>query len=515
MLTEFKNEAFLDFSNPEHARRQTEAIAAVEAGLGAEHAMIIGGERVTTREKFRSLDPSEARVIGVFQKGGETEARRAVEVADRAFANWRFVPARERATVLLRAAAAMRRRRYELNALLMIEVGKSWAEADADTAEAVDFCEFYAREAIRLSGPQPLVPVPGEMNELRYIPVGVTTVIPPWNFPLAIACGMATAALVAGNTVVLKPSSDAPRIATVLVELLEEAGAPAGTVNLVTGPGGAAGEAAAAHPRTRVLAFTGSREVGVRLSEVVARVQPGQVWLKRAILEMGGKDFIVVDDCADLDEAASAIVASAFGYQGQKCSACSRAIVVDRVYDAVLSRIVPLVEGLKVGPAKKADTFLGPVVNESRMNEVKAYVEVGRSEGKLVAGGEAAPGPGYFLRPTVFADVAPSARIAREEIFGPLLAVLRARDFDHAIELANDTEYGLTGSVFTRAPERVARARRLLHCGNLYINRKCTGAMVGGHPFGGFNMSGTDSKAGGADYLLLFTQAKAISERLG
>jgi len=515
MLSEFNNEAFLDFTKPELRQRQLEAIAAVEARLGQEHPMVIGGERVTTRDKFRSLNPSDPnQVVGVFQKGGEAEARRAVEVADKAFSWWRFVPAHERASVLLRAAAAMRRRRHELNALLMLEVGKSWAEADADTAEAIDFLEFYAREAIRLSGPQPVGVVPGELTELHYIPLGVAVVIPPWNFPLAITCGMTTAALVAGNAVVLKPSSDAPLIATVLHEILEQAGAPAGTVNLLTGPGGSAGEPAVAHPRARLLAFTGSKDVGLRLNEVAARTQPGQMWVKRAILEMGGKDFIVVDDECDLDAAAAAVVASAFGFQGQKCSACSRAIVVEKVYDELLRRIVPLTEALKVGPAKEPDTFMGPVGNQGQMKDVQAYIDVGRKEGRRGCGGEPAPGNGYFLKPTIFADVAPTARIAREEIFGPVLAVIKARDVDHAIELANDTEYGLTGSIFTKSPEKAARARKLLHCGNLYVNRKCTGALVAGHPFGGFNMSGTDSKAGGRDYLLLFTQAKSIAEKL-
>ncbi|MEK6606872.1 MAG: L-glutamate gamma-semialdehyde dehydrogenase [Myxococcota bacterium] len=515
-LPEFRNEPFLDFSIEPNRRAQTDAIARVEAGLGREHALVIGGERVSTRETFRSLDPSDpSRVVGIFAKAGEAEARRAVDAAERAFESWRFTKSRERAAVLVRAAAVMRRRRFELNALQMIEIGKTWPEADAETAEAIDFLEFYAREALRLGGPQPLTPLSGEANELRYIPLGVGAVIPPWNFALAILAGMTSAALVAGNTVVVKPSSDAPLIAATVVEILEQAGAPAGTVNLLTGPGASAGETLAAHPRTRFIAFTGSRDVGVKLAEIAGRVAPGQIWLKRAVLEMGGKDFTIVDADADLDAAAAGVIAGAFGYQGQKCSACSRAIVDARVYDHFVARLVPLVEALTVGPATDPASHLGPVINSAARDKIESAIEIGRREGRLLCGGGRADGPGYFLRPTIFVDVPENARIAREEIFGPVLSVIRARDFDDAVRIANGTEYGLTGSFYTRSRETIALGRRLLHCGNLYVNRKCTGAMVGAHPFGGFNMSGTDSKAGGRDYLLLCTQAKVISEKLG
>lgn len=516
MLPEFHNEPFVDFTVETNRRAQQAAIATVEASLGREHLIVIGGERQRLDAHFHSLNPSKpSQIVGTFQKAGAAQARAAVQSAARAFETWRFIPTRERAGVLLHAANLMRKRRFELNAILMLEVGKSWNEADADTAEAIDFCEFYAREALRLAGPQPITPFAGELNEIKYIALGVGVIVPPWNFPLAILCGMATAALVAGNTVVIKPSSDAPLIASVFVDILEQAGAPPGAVNLVTGPGSEVGETLVLDPQCRFVAFTGSREVGTRVNELAAKVQTVQRWLKRAVLEMGGKDFTIVDAEADLDEAAVAVVAGAFGFQGQKCSACSRAIVDSKVYDDFLARLVPRVEALHLGVATAPETQVGPVINEGAMKKILSYVDVGKKEGRLLVGGNRVPGEAYCIQPTVIADVARSARIAREEIFGPVLAVLRARDFEDAIGIANDTEYGLTGSFFTRNREKIARGRRLLHCGNLYVNRKCTGAMVGAHPFGGFNLSGTDSKAGGRDYLLLFTQAKAIAEKLG
>lgn len=515
MLMEFRNEPMLDFSLDSIRHAQQGAIAHVEAMLGQEHALLMNGEQITTVQKFKSLDPSNAaRTVGIFQKADRALAERAVEVAASTFETWRWVPTRERAAVLLKTASLLRQRRFQLNAILMIEAGKPWAEADAETAEAIDFCEFYAREALRHSATQPLTPFAGEIGELKYIPLGVGAIIPPWNFSLAILLGMAAAALVTGNTVVIKPSSDAPLIATTVVELLELAGAPAGCVTLLTGPGAEVGEALVTHPKTRFVAFTGSREVGLRIHELAAHHAPGQRWLKRAILEMGGKDFTLVDSEADLDDAVAGVVAGAFGYSGQKCSACSRAIVDIKVYDEFLTRIAPLVDGLAVGPAKSPETAVGPVINHAAMKKIAGYIEVGRHEGRLLAGGGQGPAEGYFLQPTVFADVAASARIAREEIFGPVLAVMPAKNFDDAIRLANDTEYGLTGSFYTRNRQKIAQGRRVLHCGNLYVNRKCTGALVGVHPFGGFQMSGTDSKAGGRDYLLLFTQAKVIAERV-
>jgi len=399
---------------------------------------------------------------------------------------------------------------------MVFEAGKTWPEADADTAEAIDFAEFYAREALRLQGPCEgrVTPLPGEKNELCYIPLGVGIVIPPWNFPLAITTGMATAAIVSGNTVVLKPSSDAPTIAYKMCEILWAAGLPDGVLNFLPGSGAAIGDGLVKNPRSRFIAFTGSKEVGLHINELAAKHQPGQIWIKRVIAEMGGKDSIIVDGEADLDKAVEGVAVSAFGYQGQKCSACSRAIVVDSVYDEFLKKLKQRVEKMNVGESDNPEVYMGPVINESAMKSILAYIDIGKKEGRVLTGGGPAGEGGYFIQPTVIADVGPQARIAQEEIFGPVLAVTRARDFDDALGIANNTEYGLTGAVFSRNREKLEKARREFHVGNLYFNRKCTGAMVGGHPFGGFNMSGTDSKAGGKDYLLLFTQAKSVSEKV-
>jgi 1-pyrroline-5-carboxylate dehydrogenase len=420
----------------------------------------------------------------------------------------------ERARLLIGAAAMLRERKFEFDAWLVLEAGKTWPEAEAEVAEAIDFCEYYARQMVRFADPEAVVQMPGERDDLVYLPLGAGVVIPPWNFPLAILAGMTVAALVAGNTVVIKPSSETPTVAAKFVELLREAGFPPRSLALCTGSGAVIGDLLVEHPKTRFVSFTGSREVGLRINELAAKPRKGQIWIKRVVAEMGGKDAIIVDREADLDSAVAGVVQSAFGYQGQKCSACSRAIVDDPVYDEFVEKLEAKVSALKVGAPEDRSTFMGPVISAAARKTILNYIEVGRSEGRLIAGGGVLPGDGFFVQPTVFAGVESNARIFQEEIFGPVLTVSRARDFSHALELANDTEYGLTGAVYSRNPETIHRARQEFFVGNLYINRKCTGAMVGAHPFGGFNMSGTDSKAGGPDYLLQFLQAKSIAEKL-
>ncbi len=511
--TPFKNEALTDFTRPENRQAQMEALEQVKSELGQTHPLIIGGKKIFNEATFASLNPSQPdQVIGYFARASVEQADEAVKAAAAAFETWKRVAAEERAGYLFAAADLLKQRRFYVNAWMIYEVGKGWPEADGDTAEAIDFLEFYAREMVRLAGDQPLVHIEGEDNQLVYIPLGVGAVIPPWNFPAAIMVGMTSASFVTGNTVVLKPASTSPMIAWQFMRILEDAGLPAGVVNFLTGSGSTIGDALIEHPLVRFIAFTGSRDVGLRINQLAAKPHQGQLWLKRAILEMGGKDAVVVDETADLDAAAEGIVASAFGFQGQKCSAGSRAVIVEQVYDQVLQKVIAKTKQLSVGDVTKPETYMGPVVDENAMQKISGYIEVGKKEGRLVAGG-GHHGPGYFIEPTVFADVDPHARIAQEEIFGPVLAVIKAKDFDDALHIANDTEYGLTGSLYSRDQQRIERAKEEYHVGNLYFNRKSTGALVGVHPFGGFNMSGTDSKAGGRDYLLLFTQAKAISAK--
>jgi len=515
-LAEFRNEPLSDFkNNPEHKRRMEEALEEVRKDLGREYALVINGERIRSQSKFSSYDPGDnGQVVGIFPKAGTELADRAIRAADATFESWSRTPAKRRAELAIKTARIMREGKFRYAAWMCYEAGKTWAEADADVAEAIDFAEYYAREILRLDTPPSLTPITGEKNYLRYVPLGAGVVIPPWNFPLAILTGMTLAAIVAGNTVVLKPSSDSPVIGYKLLEALEQAGMPPGVVNYLPGPGTSVGDFLVAHPRTRFVSFTGSKEVGLHINEVAAKAAPGQIWVKRVIAEMGGKDSIVVDSDADVDAAVEGVAISAFGYQGQKCSACSRAIVVESVYETFLDKLKRRVEQMKVGPATDPGNYIGPVINARAKQSILKYIEMGKAEGRLVSGGEEVPGPGHFIQPTVIADVDPKARIAQEEIFGPVLAVIRARDFGEALEIANNTEYGLTGSVYTRDRRKMNRAAEEFFVGNLYFNRKCTGALVGGHPFGGFNMSGTDSKAGGPDYLLLFTQAKVISEKV-
>ena len=516
MLTEFRNEPFTDFSVSSNQEAMKAALAKVKKQLGQTYPLVIGGEKILTDDHIVSTNPGAPKQeIGRFSKATTQHAERAMKVALETFETWKKVPPVERARYLFKAAALLRARKHEFSAWLILEIGKSWAEADGDTAEAIDFLEFYGREMVRLSQPQPLIPFNGEENELHYLPLGVGIVIPPWNFPLAIMAGMTTAAIVSGNTVILKPSSETPTIAYQFMALMEEAGLPAGVLNFLPGPGASVGDFLITHPKTRFIAFTGSKEVGLRITELAAKAQPGQLWIKRVVAEMGGKDSIIVDQDVDLDVAADGVVASAFGFQGQKCSACSRVIVHKAIYDEFVKKIKERTEKLHIGQAEELKTNMGPVASKSAYQSILEYIEVGKSEGQCITGGKAQgkPEDGFFIPPTIIAGVSPTSRIAQEEIFGPVLAVIKAEDWHHALDIANNTEFGLTGGVYSRNRRNIEQARRDFHVGNLYLNRKCTGALVGVQPFGGFNMSGTDSKAGGRDYLLLFTQAKSISER--
>ncbi|MGB6193963.1 MAG: L-glutamate gamma-semialdehyde dehydrogenase [Terracidiphilus sp.] len=512
----FKNEPFTDFKNPETARRMMEALERVSGQLGREYDLVIGGHRIKTAEKIRSVNPARpAQLVGVHQKAGAEQVQPAMDAALKAYEMWSRTTVGERTSLLLGAAEIVRSRKLEFCAWLTYEVGKNWVEADADVAETIDFLEFYSREALRLAAATTPIQLPGERNELLYIPLGVGAVIPPWNFPFAIMAGMTAASIVTGNTVILKPSSDSPTIAAKFIEVLEEAGMPGGVVNFCPGSGATFGNAVVEHPKTRFIAFTGSKAVGLEIHERAAKTQPGQIWIKRTILEMGGKDSMLVCADADVDTAVEGVTAAAFGFSGEKCSACSRAIVEAPLYDVFVERLRERVAKLTVGDPTE-NPNMGPVINKAAMDSILSYIDAGKKEGRLVAGGNMvkSEGAGYFIEPTVFADIKPDGVIAQEEIFGPVLAVIKVNSFEEGLAVANNTEYGLTGAIYTNDRDQLERARQEFHVGNLYLNRKCTGAMVGAHPFGGFNMSGTDSKAGGPDYLLLFTQAKSVATKM-
>jgi len=515
-LGPFRNEPATDFSKPENLQAMRTAIEKVRSQLGREYPLIIGGKTVTTKDKIRSINPANPHeLVGLFQKAGKEEVEPAMKAALKAFESWSRTPVEERAQLLFRVGDIIRRRKHEFAAWMIFEVSKNYAEADADIAELIDFCDFYAREALRLCKAEPPIQLPGERDYLWYIPLGVGIVIPPWNFPGAIMGGMTLASIVCGNTVILKPSSDSPAIAAKFVEALIEAGMPEGVVNFCPGAGASFGDALVAHPKTRYIAFTGSREVGLRINHVASQTAPGQIWIKRTVLEMGGKDAIIVDADANIDAAVEGVAAAAFGFQGQKCSACSRLILDEQIYDSFLDKLKDRVEKITLGDPTQ-NPGMAAVINEGSMKSILDYIEQGRRDGRIITGGRryTKHGDGYFIQPTVVADIKPKSKLEQEEIFGPVLAVIKSHNFEHALEIANDTEFGLTGAVYSSSPQKLEKAKREFHVGNLYINRKCTGAMVGAHPFGGFNMSGTDSKAGGPDYLYLFTQAKSIGEKL-
>ena len=519
-LDEFKNEPFTDYAIPENEIAMRAAIDGVRAELGREYPVIIGGEKITTDKQFESVNPAEkSQIVGVFSDAdadAENLVEKAIDAATEAFKFWQFVSPPERAEYLFKAAAIIRDRKHYFSAWMCFETGKTWAEADGDTAEAIDFLEFYGREMLRWAGEQPVTPSPlQETNGFEYIPLGVGAIIPPWNFPLAIMCGMTMAAVVCGNTTVLKPSPDAPTIAYKFMEVLDEIGLPAGVVNFVPGAGTAVGENLVASPRIRFISFTGSKKVGLHIYEEAAKTREGQKWMKRVVAEMGGKDAIIVCDDANLDTAASEIVAAAFGFQGQKCSACSRLIVDESVHDQLVEKITALTEQIKIGLPTDADTQMTAVINEKSLQNAQNAIETAKSEGgEVVIGGGGNAEKGFYVEPTIIKNVKAGSTLEQQEVFAPVLAVIKVKNYNEALEVANGTDYGLTGSVFSTSQANLERAKREFHVGNLYLNRKCTGALVGVHPFGGFNMSGTDSKAGGREYLLQFMQGKSIAQKI-
>jgi 1-pyrroline-5-carboxylate dehydrogenase len=510
----YQTEPYSDFSRIDVQNAYKLALESVRGQLGQDYPLVIGGAEVTTAHGFiDSVNPGNTReLVGRSAKAGRKEVERAMTAAWKAFDGWSKITMPERARTLVKLAAVMRRRKFELAAWETFEASKNYAEAEADVAEAIDFCEYYARQALKLAGPLSTHDYPGEENTSFFIPIGVGVVIPPWNFLLAILVGTAVGPVVVGNTVIVKPSPDTPIIAQKFMECVAEAGFPPGVINLVTGADADIGDLLVDHPRTRFINFTGSLETGLRIHERAAKLQPGQKWLKKVYAELGGKDALIVDETADLDIAADAAVASAFSFQGQKCSALSRLIVVNEVYDALLEQVVERTKKLSFGPAEE-NSDVGAVINQKAVDKIVGYIENGKTEARLVLGGGRGDEAGYFIEPTIFADVPQSASIACEEIFGPVLSMMKARDFDHALEIANATVYGLTGGVISKDRSRLERARRDFNVGNLYLNRKITGALVGVQPFGGFNLSGTNAKAGGPDYLRLFMEMKTVSER--
>jgi RHH-type proline utilization regulon transcriptional repressor/proline dehydrogenase/delta 1-pyrroline-5-carboxylate dehydrogenase len=491
-----------------------QALTDVAAFLGRDYPLVINGQSVATEALLEWRNPSHVtQVVGRSGRATTAHAKQAVAAAAAAFPAWRDTPAQQRAQYLYRAADAMRHRRFELAAWEVYESGKQWREADADVAEAIDYCDYYANEMLRIAAPQHR-DVPGEENSYFYEPRGVTVVIAPWNFPLAILCGMTTAALVTGNTVVMKPAEQSSVIAAHLMAIFREVGLPPGVVNYLPGVGEEIGPTLVSHPDVAMIAFTGSRGVGLAINRQAAETPEGQEHIKRVVAEMGGKNAIIIDEDADLDEAVHGVVHSAFGYSGQKCSACSRVIVLESIYNTFLTRLIEATRSLKVAPAEDPGSMVGPLIDEAARRRVLDYIEKGKRESRLVYAGDVGPllTEGYYVAPHIFADVAPAAVIAQEEIFGPVLAVMQARDLADALAIANGVPYALTGGLYTRSPQSIARIKREYRVGNLYINRKITGALVDRQPFGGHKLSGLGTKAGGPDYLLQFVLPRTITE---
>ncbi len=511
----YQNSPLVNFVYKESQDKMRAALREVRSRFGEKYPLVLGGEKVWTDKLTPSVNPSAPKeIVGYVPEGGIPEAERAVKTARAAFGKWSRTPFEERARLLERAAGILERRRYELSAVEVFEVGKPWAEADGDIREAMDFCRFYAAQMRRLGRPRLTQHVPGEESYHHYWPRGVALVIAPWNFPIAILCGMVSAALVTGNTVIMKPSEQCIICGAMLMQIFEEAGVPPGVLNFLSGHGSVIGAHLVDHKDVDLIAFTGSREVGLKIWESAGITRSGQRELKRVVCEMGGKNAMIVDSDADLDEAIGYSIYSAFGYQGQKCSALSRLILLEENYDRVMERLIPAAASLRVGNPEEPGIMVGPVIDEAAYRRILDYIETGKGEATLAYQAKEVPPHGYFIPPTIFADVKPTVRIACEEIFGPVLSVLKVRDLDEAIEVANDSDYALTGGFFSRSPANIERVKAQLEAGNVYINRSCTGAIVGRHPFGGFKMSGGGTKAGGEDYLLQFLLPRVVTENI-
>ncbi|MCB2155150.1 L-glutamate gamma-semialdehyde dehydrogenase [bacterium] len=517
-VTEFRNEPLRDFSKAEVREAFQKAIDKVKASFPINAPLIIGGKEVKTERKLKVTCPSDTSIVlGECAYAGEKEADKAIEVAQRAFKTWSMTTPAERAQLLLDTAAKVRERRDEISALMVFEAGKPWREADADTAEGIDFLEYYAREMMRIGDREHLQPyLLGEKNELYYLPLGVVGVIGPWNFPMAIPTGMMSAALVTGNTVIWKPSRETPFVVYRIMEIMMECGLPAGVVNFLPGSGAEIGEKLTRSPKVQMIAFTGSREVGLHIIEEAAKTQHGQAFVKRVIAEMGGKNGLIIDSSADLDAAVPDILYSAFGFSGQKCSACSRLIVVEDVYDELMARLKEGVASLKISESWDPGCQVNAVIDPAAQKKIMSYIELGKKEGTESFVGECKDlaKKGHYVPPALFGDIDPDSRMAQEEIFGPVLSVIKAKNFEHAVEIHNNCEYALTGGLHSRTPSHLEKAKVQLRCGNMYLNRHITGAIVGRQPFGGFQLSGIGSKAGGPDYLKQFLVARACAENI-
>lgn len=514
MLKGFKNAAELDFTLEENVKKMEEAFRQVDAEKGTTYPLIIGGERIQTEKKIASVSPANKEVMGYTCSCDKELAEKAIQTANEAFKAWSVTPVEERIRCLRKLTTLLDENRFIFDAWNVEENGKNWGEADGELCEALDFFNAYAMHMEDLDRGLELMPTE-EFTKCVYIPIGVGVAVPPWNFPLSLLGGMVAAAVVTGNTMVCKPSSDTPIMAYKFIELCEKAGFPAGVVNFIPGSGSEIGDYIVEHPLTRFINFTGSKEVGCRINEMAAKIAPGQKWIKRVVAEMGGKNAIIVDSTADVKKAAQGIVNSAFTFQGQKCSACSRAIVMSDVYDELVKEVVECAKALKEDQGSgRENRAMGPVINENAFKSITGYIEIAREEGNIVYGGNYSDEKGYFIEPTVVRDITRDARIANEEIFGPVLGIIKVESFEEALDVANQTEYGLTGSVYSEDRENIQKAKIGFNVGNLYFNRKSTAAVVLQHPFGGFNMSGTDAKTGTRDYLTNFMNLKSIAENL-